>query len=364
MSAGTREKGTIGILVVEDSRTQAEQLSMTLQQAGFNVRVAVNGAEALEAVRKISSPPYHKRRSHASHGRVCHVPSTQERRRAEGDPSDHPHVSWDPQDIILGVEAGVDYYLTKPCLAEPLLAKIEAVLGSAPGWEPDDKQEQFKVTIAGKRHLVHSSRQRLVTLLLSTYENAVRHNKQLIETQAEMEVLNRRLEETVEQLQEAKRLAEEANHAKSSFLANMSHEIRTPMNAIIGFTNLSLKTDLTQQQRDYITKIHNAGVSLLELINDILDFSKIEAGKLNLEKVDFSLDSVVENVISVTSPIAFAKGLELMVNIPSDVPRELIGDPHRLGQALLNLVANAVKFSRKRGSGAGRRRSSNEPGKK
>ena len=157
--------------------------------------------------------------------------------------------------------------------------------------------------------------------------------------------LEKRVEERTVELRAANRVAEEANRAKGSFLANMSHEIRTPMNAVIGFANLALKTELSSRQRDYLSKIHNAGVSLLGLINDILDFSKIEAGRLSIEEVDFALDTVIENVIAAIAHGAAEKGLELLINVPRDIPRHLVGDPHRLGQVLINLVGNSVKFT-------------------
>ena len=152
----------------------------------------------------------------------------------------------------------------------------------------------------------------------------------------------RRVEEA---LRQARAAAEEAARAKSMFLANMSHEIRTPMNAVIGMAHLALKTQLDERQRDYIGKIHGAATSLLGIINDLLDFSKIEAGKLAMESLRFTLDSVLENVATVTSGRAFDKGVELLFDFPPTVPQNLEGDPLRLGQVLTNLVNNAVKFT-------------------
>ncbi|UGQ48016.1 response regulator [Massilia endophytica] len=140
-------------------------------------------------------------------------------------------------------------------------------------------------------------------------------------------------------------MAEAANIAKSEFLANMSHEIRTPMSAIIGMAYLALRTELTPKQHDYVSKIHRAALALLGIINDILDFSKIEAGRLDVEEIPFFLDDVLANVASVTSQRAADKQLEYLFNVPPSIPRHLCGDPLRLGQVLINLVNNAVKFT-------------------
>ncbi len=146
-------------------------------------------------------------------------------------------------------------------------------------------------------------------------------------------------------LQKALIAADSANHSKSEFLANMSHEIRTPMNAIIGMAHLAQKTTLTEKQRSYLDTIGSAANSLLTIINDILDFSKIEAGKLFLENAEFLLDKVIANLLDMLKVKAEQKKIQLNVNISPDTPRYLIGDSLRLGQILINLVNNAVKFT-------------------
>lgn len=170
-----------------------------------------------------------------------------------------------------------------------------------------------------------------------------------VKTAQELAEHRQHLEEMIDlrtkQLKEAKRAAEKASEVKSMFLANMSHEIRTPMNAVIGMAYLALKTDLTPKQRDYVTKIHDAGMSLLQIINDILDFSKMEAKRMPLEKLDFALDDVMRRVVDMTSAKAYEKGLEFLCYIPPDLPVSLIGDPLRLGQVITNLVNNALKFT-------------------
>jgi len=143
----------------------------------------------------------------------------------------------------------------------------------------------------------------------------------------------------------ARNQAISASKIKSEFLANMSHEIRTPMNGVIGFTELLGKTQLTDEQDDFVNTIRSSASNLLTIINDILDFSKIESGKLNIENINFSLDDVMDEIITMFAPMAYQKDIELIYHPSSKLPENISGDPSRIRQILINLISNAVKFT-------------------
>ncbi|MBW8902198.1 MAG: HAMP domain-containing protein, partial [Massilia sp.] len=157
--------------------------------------------------------------------------------------------------------------------------------------------------------------------------------------------LERQVSVRTEQLEKAKNAAEAASRAKSAFLATMSHEIRTPMNGVLGMTEMLLGTNLSDAQRKYTKLVKSSGEHLLVIINDILDFSKIEAGKLSVEYINFNLWDLLDDINSVYTPQAQAKGIALHFDIANNIPVAICGDPNRLRQIMANLLGNAIKFT-------------------
>lgn len=175
---------------------------------------------------------------------------------------------------------------------------------------------------------------------LEYQQNIEQVTRDLYENMDEMEIRNNELIIGRQEAQEASRI-------KSEFLANVSHEIRTPLNGILGFSELLARTNLSDQQTEYLATIHNSSEDLLKILNDILDLSKIDAGKLIIERIDFNLRNILEDVLIMLAPNAYNKGLELNSLIYTDVPVLIVGDPLRVKQVLINIVSNAIKFTQR-----------------
>ncbi len=181
------------------------------------------------------------------------------------------------------------------------------------------------------------------------YSKIAEQKSEIENTLSELKVTQEKLVDTErkknEALMIAMQAAEASADAKSSFLANMSHEIRTPMNAIIGLTELALQRDMSTKLRDYLGKINTSSQTLLGIINDILDFSKIEAGKLNIEETEFNIYEVIDHISDIFSTRIVDKNISMIINPSSKLPGQIIGDPLRLSQVLINIINNAIKFT-------------------
>ncbi|NGZ29485.1 MAG: hypothetical protein G8345_21680, partial [Magnetococcales bacterium] len=244
------------------------------------------------------------------------------------------------KEIIRGLAAGADNYLTKPYDEHDLLERISQLL--ALPHQTGEMESGLAVSFAGEQHVVTSNRHQILNLLLSTYENAVRRNKELIKAQMELRVLNERLEEKV---LERTRQLEEANQAKSVFISNMSHELRTPMNAIIGMTELCLAAEMPDSQRNLLEIVRSSADSLLYLLNSLLDFSRLESGSLTPQPVKFYLRAQLKEWLQHPLQKAKEKNLSFFCQVDSNVSDHFLGDMQRLREILNQLVNNALKFT-------------------
>jgi DNA-binding response OmpR family regulator/two-component sensor histidine kinase len=326
----------VEILIAEDSPTQAEQLRYLLDERGYGVRVAPNGKKALALAREekpaliISDVIMPELDGFG----LCNAI------KADQTLKDTPVILLtalaSSDDVIKGLESGADFFLRKPYDERHLLSRIDHVLNNRGLREAAKTRGELEVVLAGQLHSIHSGRQQILDLLISTYEEAVRINEELMLANRNLEIRNSEVER--------------ASHFKDQFLSTMSHELRTPLNAVLGFSELLADPrsgPLNDRQKRYLQHVHTGGQHLLRLINDILDLSSIEAGRLHLSIGDVPVHALVVEVSEALQSLVEKKSQRLVhFSSPELVAR---ADAIRLRQILTNLIGNAIKFTPEHG---------------
>ena len=357
------------ILIVEDSPTQAEQLHYLLSKNSYQVKTANNGSEALALLEEchplavisdIVMP--------AMDGyELC--------RRIKGDP-ERQHIPVilltslsEPDDVIMGLECGADYFIIKPYKEKFLISRLQHIIANRHLSNGQRTQMGLEIFFRDRKYFINSDRLQILNLLLSTYETAIQKNQELSVATEELQVLNEQLvenltaldsqnreldrlnKELTRQTEEAARAqseALEANRAKSDFLANMSHELRTPLNSVIGFSEVledEMFGPLNEKQREYIGNILLSGRHLLALINDILDLSKVEAGRMTLDPAPVDVHTLLATALTMLQEKAHKHAIRLELDVDMDKETILVADERKLKQILFNLLSNAVKFT-------------------
>jgi two-component system, sensor histidine kinase and response regulator len=347
------------ILVVEDSRTQAEKLLYLIEGKGYRARSAGNGKLALAAIaeRKPTLVLSDIVMPEMDGYELCRSI------KADARWSDIPVVLitslTDTQDIVRGLECGADNFIRKPYADAYLLARIEQVLMSRQLRLADRTEDGIALYMNGRKHLIHAERQQILDLLISIYEQAVLFNEELQTRERQVSDLNAQLTRRAVELEASNReIARQnvqlgqASQMKSEFLASMSHELRTPLNSIIGFSEVmkgGMAGEMTAQQTEFVGDILDSGKHLLSLINDILDLSKIEAGKMELELEPTDVGALLKNGMVVIKERALTHRIAL--NLAFDDNIKIIHlDQRKTKQIVYNLLSNAVKFTEDQGT--------------
>jgi signal transduction histidine kinase len=323
------------ILVVEDSRTQAEYLRLVLTREGYEVEVALDGREGLAkagasgtdlVISDITMPEmdgFELCRAMKSSDATKRVPVILRTTRSS------------PADIIKGLASGATNFIPKAYDDEYLLERVRRIFEQLEHRNQEFLEMDVNLTVGGKRITVTADRQQIMELLLSTFDEMSRHQEELTRVNRE--------------LQEARTEAERANQAKSEFLSRMSHELRTPLNAILGFGQLLEYDALDPAQGESVRHILRGGRHLLDLINEVLDISRIESGNLAISLEPVRLDEALVDVLALVAPLAEDRHVKLSHDLRGLGQRLVRADRQRLNQALLNLLSNAIKYNRRGG---------------
>ncbi len=335
------------ILVVEDSRTQAEALRALLDDAGYAVTVARAGGDAL-------------RELHADNADLVISDVVMPGmngfdlcRALRADPSlaRTPFILLtslaEPLDIMRGLECGADNYVTKPYEPDVLLRRIERTLMSRGSSPADAAPDPINVTFLGANFHVGSSREQILDVLISSFEDVVRANAALRTAEAARQALFVMERQARLDAEEARKRAEEANHAKSEFLAMMSHDLRTPLNAIGGYSELlalGVRGPVNEAQLADLDRIRRNQRHLLNLVNDVLSFARLETGEIPLNITSFNLSRTIGPLRAVIETQAAKRSIEYKFE-PCDDAIMASADTERVEQVLINLLGNAVKFT-------------------
>lgn len=324
------------ILVVEDSAVQATMLRRALQARGYGVEWARNGALGLECARRlrpdlvvadIEMPVLD------GYGLCAEL-------RADPGLASIPVILLtnlsDPEDIVRGLNAGADNYVTKPYDEEHLIRRIESLLEPAPQETPVDG---VAVRVGGREYCIRSDRQQILNLLISTFESAVQQNRELIRLNVELSRARKELEARAGTL-------EALNQQKNELLSMAAHDLRNPLGIVMGYSRFLLGDEqpLTEDQRMYVTNIHRSAQFLLHLVEDLLDVSTIESGNLRLNRARLDVGELVAHAVRLNAPMGAAKGIELAAEQSPQGPIMVVDGP-KIEQVLNNLITNALKYS-------------------
>jgi two-component system sensor histidine kinase/response regulator len=322
------------ILVVEDSRTQAERLRLVLAGEGYEVDVASDGREGLAKARAsapdlvisdVTMPEldgFEFCRAMKSSDGINLIPIILLTTRTS------------PTDIMHGLESGADNFIPKTNDDEYLLERVRRIFLELEHRKQHHLGMEVNLTLGGRRITVTADRQQIMELLFSTFEEMGRHHDELARANQE--------------LQQARAEAERANCAKSQFLSRMSHELRTPLNAVMGFGQLLELAPLEPQELESAHLIVAAGRHLLDLINEVLDIGRIDAGELDLSLEPVRVGGVIEEAVDLTQLLAVERNVEVSGDFAGEL--HVIADRTRLKQVILNLLSNAIKYNRPGGA--------------